>query len=107
MRCFIMTWHPFFYGVPPVKGMVNRQTILDKIDTISPIVLNWRANIGAIFLASEHDAKDIAEAITRELPGLMFVISEMNIKTTHGWADKATWDFITDPKHVGSLKPLT
>jgi hypothetical protein len=77
----------------------SRQILLDALNKMS-IIENWRAAVGAIFMASNASDDEIADGIHKAIPGLTFIVSEIEIATSQGIADKKTWDFITFPKRV-------
>ncbi len=62
--------------------------------------------MGAIFLVSNQEVATITQEITKGLPNLMFVVSQIDIETTNGMAEKETWDFIRNaPFMVRKTQP--
>lgn len=91
MNCYILT---------SLYDGVTRQNMIDFLDDL-PEVVNWRAHIGAIFLASEGPAEVLSDRIHEEFPTLFFIVARISAASTHGWADKDTWDLIQRPRPVG------
>jgi hypothetical protein len=88
MRVFILA---FDYNVLP------RKTMLDFLDK-QPAIRNWRATMGAIFIAADLDVTGLSDLIRNGFPGQYFVAAELHSHQTQGWSDQQTWDFINNPK---------
>jgi hypothetical protein len=76
------------------NGLIDRQNILDFLNTLPNDVSIWRASTGAIFFASNSTVKEISEKVHGKFPGLHFMISPIQIENIWGWTDKDTWEFI-------------
>jgi hypothetical protein len=98
MKTYMLTWHPWY---KKFDSQVDRQHILDVIDKM-PEVENWRAAIGAIFLATDLNARQLSDKIHQSMPDLTFLVVPAKLDQVEGWADRKTWDFIRRPKRVGS-----
>jgi len=96
MNCYVLV-----YRHGNVERRQERQQILDFLDTL-PEVKNWRASVGAIFIASDARAKSLTDKIHAKFPQLIFVLARIDRSEAHGWADKDTWRFINNPRPVGS-----
>jgi hypothetical protein len=81
------------------NALIDRQNILDFLNTLPNDVAIWRASTGAIFLSSNSTAKEIAEKVHEKFPGLHFIISPIQIGNMWGWTDKGTWEFIRTGQH--------
>lgn len=80
---------------------INRQAVLDFLDT-RPEVKNWFAFMpSAIFIISDKTASQIAEAIRSGLPGKNLFVSEVPRGANDGWLGGNVWDFINTPKSTG------
>lgn len=101
MRCFVLSWHPFYEGGKGKEARsgkpVVRQDILDTIDKIDEVA-NWRASTGSIFIASDSSARVIAKKLRELMPLLTFVLLPIDIENVWGWTDKETWEFIQNPR---------
>jgi hypothetical protein len=97
MKCYVLTW----------DRLVNddgkrRQEFLDFLDTI-PEIVNWRGTVGIILIASDLSGEQIQEKIRARFPKeLGFLIFPVNINDTQGYTNKDTWDFIRNPRPIGS-----
>jgi hypothetical protein len=80
----------------------DRQTMIDLIDKI-PEIVNWRASNGVIFIISEKNENWISEKIHAGLPqDTAFLVSTITIDSSQGYLDKDSWDFIRNPRRVGT-----
>ena len=86
-------------------AQINRQALLDFLDTRSE-VKNWFAFLPtAIFVISDHSAQQLAEAIRTGKPGISFVITAMPDGKNDGWLGKNVWEFINNPRSSGRWEP--
>ena len=76
---------------------ITRQKILDNLDKI-PEISNWRASIGAIFIAGAFSVRELGEKIHGLMPDLLYLLSSIDMEKAAGWTDRQTWDFIQIPK---------
>lgn len=82
-------------------AQINRQGLLDFLDTRSEIK-NWYAFLPtAVFVISENSASQIAEVIRSEFPGKNLFVSEVPRGANDGWLGANVWDFINSPKSSG------
>jgi hypothetical protein len=76
--------------------------MIDLIDKI-PEIVNWRASIGVIFLVSEKNENWISEKIHAGLPpDAAYLVSTITIDGSQGYLDAESWDFIRNPRRVGT-----
>jgi len=90
MKCFVLVFH---------HTELERQKMLDFLDTVSEVA-NWRANVGAIFIASEASDEKLAAKIHNKFPALRFVVAQIEGDNAQGWTDEETWDFIYRPHSI-------
>jgi hypothetical protein len=95
MNIYVMIWHPYIG-----EKVIERSVVLDSLDKI-PEIENWRANIGAIFIASKSSASEISDSIRQKIPGLMHMVIPIDLAHMQGWADRDTWEFILKPRPAG------
>jgi len=88
-HCHMMTFH----------GVVNRQKILDQLNTM-PEVVNWRAAAGGIFIVTgvHITSSALALSLHGRLPDVFFVMAPIAGIHAQGNVDQKTWDFINYPK---------
>jgi hypothetical protein len=94
MKVYMLTWQAWLNN-----KSFDRQTLLNALDRM-PEVLNWRAAIGAAFIVSEASQEQLTDSLMKQIPDLRFVFAQIDMGNIQGWADKETWDFITNPKKV-------
>lgn len=82
-------------------AQINRQALLDFLDT-RPEVKNWFAFLpSAIFVVSDKTATQIAEIIRLGFPEKHLFVSEVSRGTNDGWLARNVWDFINAPNSSG------
>ena len=83
-----------------VHDSTDRQKILDALNEL-PEVVNWRAAVGGIFLATPRSvtADKIGRDLAPKIPGVKFVIAAVD-GLAQGNADDLTWEFLNKPKPV-------
>jgi len=77
-----------------------------RIDSF-PEVLNWYSVLpNTVFLVSHHPAKQLSETIRTRIRNVsrLLVVDANNPKDRSGWLPSKAWDFLRDPKPVGSKK---
>jgi hypothetical protein len=83
-------------------SQVSRDTVIDVIDKIGDIE-NWFAFFNnAICIASEKDARSLAQQIRTELPKQRFIITEIQAGKKAGWLPKSIWTFLNRPEPVAA-----
>ncbi|WP_194089607.1 hypothetical protein [Vibrio hibernica] len=94
MGVFLIT---FFSPIPPV---INRDEILDYLNTQS-IIKNWYAvSPNAILVVCEFGIPEITKIITDRFSNcLTCLITDAN--QANGLANQEVWDFINNPQSSG------
>jgi len=76
---------------------VSRKSVISKLDSL-PEVVNWMAFFdNAICIVSEIDAIQLSEVLRASLPGIQFIVTELEPGKKKGWLPKAVWNFMNDP----------
>ncbi len=82
-------------------AQINRQALLDFLDT-RPEVKNWFAFLpGAVFVVSDKTATQVTEIIRMGFPEKSLFVSEVSRGTNDGWLGRNVWDFINTPNSSG------
>ncbi|MBA6263905.1 hypothetical protein [Colwellia sp. Bg11-12] len=80
--------------------VIERQVILDFLNT-QPIIKNWHAVMpNAILVATEHTIKDVSIALSTRFPQNLTVLVT-DASYADGLANNTVWDFINKPKSSG------
>lgn len=84
-----------------------RDPVLRALDQI-PAVRNWRAHLGVVFVIADdfQTPYTLTELLRPLLPSALFIFTELDMKTAQGWADQATWNFLSNPQPSGWHPPL-
>ena len=56
----------------------------------------------AAILISRLDVHDIAADLRHRLPGVWFMVTELNADAVQGWLPKDLWEYVTDPSQAWS-----
>jgi hypothetical protein len=92
--------------MPPIKVylmtfVVPREPVLEVLDSRRE-VLNWFAVFSnVVLLASRSDLTALTGILQVSLPGLWFVLAEVDSTRVNGWMNREVWDFINTPKSSG------
>jgi hypothetical protein len=82
-------------------SQIVRQSLLDHLDT-RPEVKNWFAFLPtAVFVISDHTARQLTEAIRIAFPAASLMVTEVPAGANDGWLGKNVWDFINSPQSSG------
>ncbi|HFQ5008828.1 hypothetical protein XM79_c11569 [Vibrio vulnificus] len=84
----------------PALPSIDRQEILDFLDTQS-IVKNWYAVLpNAILVVTEFGIPEITKIMTERFPyNLTFLITDA--KNANGLANQEVWNFVNNPQPSG------
>lgn len=91
------------YLLASEKLISGRQEVLDFLDTV-PEVVNWRATQGIILVVTNLEKRPLTAKLREKFPDMRLILSDVGLKSTDGWTDKETWDFINTPSPVASAK---
>ena len=58
----------------------------------------------AAILISRRDLRDLAAVIRERLPGVWFMVTELNGRSVQGWLPAELWDYVNDPLKARSRK---
>ena len=61
----------------------------------------------AAILISRLDVRDLAAVIRERLPGVWFMVTELNGRSVQGWLPAELWDYVNDPLKARSRKLLS
>ena len=74
-----------------------RKTVTSRIDEMVEIV-NWIAFFdNALCIVSDDDIKVLSAKIGFGLPGVQFIVTELEIGKRQGWLPKSVWQFLKNP----------
>jgi len=80
-------------------GAVNRQVILNFLDTRPLEIKNWYSCFtNGILIISEKNVTELDRLIHSQFPLIWFAIAEVKPETISGWTPKVFWDFISHPR---------
>ena len=91
MKAYLLVFNPID---------ARREDVRDAIDSI-PDVINWHAFFGnTMCLASELDAKGLASRINTSLPGLTYILTEVEPEHKGGRIPESVYRFLHAPGPV-------
>ena len=100
MELFPLPMRPYILVFTESLGL-NRQVVLDYLDT-RPEILNWYTfHRTAIFIISRHSAYQLSELFRQRFPNVLFIITEIIPGRNDGWLPQVAWDFINNPRSSG------
>ena len=76
------------------------QFVLDDAQAIE----TWVAPFPyAAIVVSKLNVQDICAVLRQRLPGVWFVVTEMNSHTVQGWLPQNLWEYVNAPQQAKSL----
>ena len=58
----------------------------------------------AAILVSKLDVHDVAAILRNRLPGVWFMVAELDAAAAQGWLPKDLWEYVNDPQGAWSRK---
>ena len=90
---------PFLFAYSQACHQAHAHAVLNDTQGVD----TWVAPFPyAAILISRLDTQDLSAVLRDRLPGVWFMVTEMNPQSVNGWLPGNLWEYVNDPRQAWS-----